>query len=345
VLSLFFGDVFRAINPWRAIGRASGWVARRVAGDGLPEPLAYPARLGRWPAVAGIFGFVWLELVYATPGDPSTLAILALVYAAIQLVGMSLYGVEAWERDGDGFGVYFGLFGKLSPLHWHERRLSLRPPLSGLTDVRLVPGMVALLALAIGSTSFDGFRGNTNWTSLALHVQGWLEDLGLNATHGLEVAYTLGLLLFWGIAAGLYWLGVYGMRSVDRSSAPSELALRFVHSLVPIALAYVIAHYFSFLAYQAQAMGFLISDPLGKGWDLFGTADATIDYTVVSATGIWYVQVVSLVVGHVSGLMLAHDRALVSFRDARKAARSQYWMLAVMVAFTSMGLWLLSQAS
>ena len=345
VASLLLGDVFRAFNPWRAIGRGVGWLAKRVAPQALPEPLEYPARLGLWPAVAGLFGFVWLELAYANPQDPSTLAVLALVYAAAQLIGMSLYGVEPWTRNGDGFGVYFSLFGAISPLHWHDRRLSLRPAFSGLTKLRRLPGTVTLLAVAIGSTTFDGMRENRFWTDTALEIQNALENIGLTATQGLEVAYTLGLLAVIGLAAGLYWLGVLGMRSVDRSHSADELAARFAHSLIPIAFAYVLAHYFSFLAYQGQAVTFLASDPLGEGWDLFGTATATIDYTFVSATGIWYVQVAALVLGHVAGLVLAHDRALVVFEDAKRATRSQYWMLAVMVAFTSLGLWLLSSAN
>jgi hypothetical protein len=345
VISVMFGDVFRAFNPWRALGRGAGWIAKRVAPNSLPEALPYPERLGRWPAVAGLFGFVWLELAYATPQDPSTLAVLALVYAAVQLVGMSLYGVEAWERDGDGFGVYFRLLGGIAPLRWEDRRLFVRPPLSGLTRLRLVPGTFALLAVIIGSTSFDGMRENQWWTDIALDIQGVGEDLGLSATTGLEIAYTLGLIAVIGVAALLFWFGVQGMRTVDHRYPARDLARRFAHSLVPIAFAYILAHYFSFLAYQGQAAAFLASDPLGRGWNLFATASNTIDYTVVSANGIWYVQVGALVVGHVAGLILAHDRALVVFEDAKRATRSQYWMLATMVAFTSLGLWLLSSLS
>ena len=120
---------------------------------------------------------------------------------------------------------------------------------------------------------------------------------------------------------------------------------RFVHSLIPIAAAYVVAHYFSLLAYQGQAMGYLISDPLGHGANWFGTASATIDYNVVSATGVWYVQVAALVIGHVCGLVLAHDRALAMWSRPSQAMRSQYWMLAVMVGFTSLGLWILSASA
>ena len=344
VLSVLFGDVFRAFNPWRAIGRAAGWTAKRLRGDRVPEPLPYPERLGRWPAVAGFAAFAWVELALdaSIAEDPSVLAALALVYAAAQLVGMALYGVEAWSRNGDAFGVWFRFCGSLSPLHWHDGRLSLRRPFSGVTRTRLLPGTVALLALAIGSTTFDGLSENRLWTDLALEIQNGLEGLGIGAARGLEVAYTLGLLAVVGLAGLLYWLGVLGMRNVDRAKRPGDLAVRFAHSLVPIAFAYLLAHYFSLLAYQGQAAGFLASDPLGKGWDLFGTATSTIDYTVVSANGIWYVQVGALVLGHVAGLVLAHDRALLVFRDGRDATRSQYSMLAVMVAFTSLGLWLLS---
>jgi len=89
-------------------------------------------------------------------------------------------------------------------------------------------------------------------------------------------------------------------------------------------------------------MGYLISDPLGNGSNFFGTAGSQINYKIISYAAIWYVQVAALLLGHVGGLALAHDRALAIYRTAEEAVRSQYWMLAVMVAFTSFGLWLLS---
>jgi hypothetical protein len=135
------------------------------------------------------------------------------------------------------------------------------------------------------------------------------------------------------------------MASIGGGHRAGELSRRFAHSLIPIALAYVVAHYFSLLAYQGQALASLASDPLGDGSDLFGTASATIDYNVIGATAIWYVQVAALVLGHAAGLTLAHDRALIVFRRVRDATRSQYWMLAVMVGFTSLGLWLLSASA
>ncbi|HVF79823.1 MAG TPA: fenitrothion hydrolase [Solirubrobacteraceae bacterium] len=347
VVSPIFGDVFKALNPWRACARAVATIAAKVSRGGLPAPMAYPPKLGRWPAALGILAFAWVELVYSGRGDPSNLAVLALAYAAVQFVGMSLYGIETWNRYGDGFGVYYGLLARIAPLRWAREGLFVRRPLSGLTSLDVVPGTVALLCVIIGTTSFDGFSGGPAWTEIAPELTSLFRDIGFGQSMALELAFTIGLAAAVLIVSGLYRLGVLGMQSVDpRNPIPTAaLAGRFVHSLVPIGLAYVVAHYFSLLAYEGQRVAYLASDPLGNGVNIFGTSTATVDYTWISATGIWYIQVAALVIGHVAGLVLAHDRALVSFGDGRTATRSQYWMLAVMIAFTSLGLWLLSAAN
>ncbi len=347
-LTAVFGDVFAAISPWRAVGRGAGWLATRVAGERLPEPLAYPARLGRWPAAFGILAFAWVELVYVNRDQPSALAVMAIAYAVVMLIGMSLYGVDAWTRNADAFGVAFGLFALLAPLHWTGRRLFLRPPLVGAPRMPTGAGAVAVVCVMIGTTSFDGFSQGGIWLStngLAQRLSDAFHGLGFGQETAVELAYTVGLIAVVGIVSGLYRLGVAGMRSVGRDHTTDELARLFAHSLIPIALAYVVAHYFSLLAYQGQAIAYLASDPLGHGSDLLGTSSATIDYGVVGASGIWYVQVGALVLGHIAGLILAHDRALATWRDQRVATRSQYWMLLVMVSFTCIGLWLLSAAS
>ena len=346
VVSPIFGDVFKALNPWRAVARAVAWAAGK-AGRGLPEPMAYPQRLGRWPAAIGILAFAWVELVYSGRGDPSNLAVLALVYAAAQFVGMSLYGIETWNRYGDGFGVYFGLFARISPLHWTRDGLYVRRPLSGLTGIAVVPGTVALLCVIIGTTSFDGFSGGPAWGEISPQLVEMWRSVGFGQSLALELAFTVGLVGAVLVVAGLYRFGVLGMQTVDPgdTTPTSAVAARFAHSLVPIGLAYVIAHYFSLLTYEGQRVAYLVSDPLGTGANIFGTSTATVDYTWISATSIWYVQVAALVIGHVAGLVLAHDRALISYGDGRTATRSQYWMLVVMIAFTSLGLWLLSAAN
>jgi hypothetical protein len=346
IVSLLFGDWFKAFNPWRAFARGVAWIAGKISPKGLPAPMAYPTWLGRWPAAIGILGFAWIELVYIGRQEPSHLVTLALVYAGLQLVGYSLYGIETWNRYGDGFGVYYGLFARISPLHWLRGEVRVRPLLSGLTTLDVVPGTVAMACTMIGTTSFDGFSTGPAWTSLAPRLTDSIRNLGLGQSASLEAALTIGLLSCVLVVSGLYWLGVSGMRRENRTGMTSEaLAGRFVHTLIPIALAYIVAHYFSLLAYDGQRIGYLVSDPLGLGHNYFGTATATVNYNWISATGIWYVQVIALICGHIAGLILAHDRALVTFKESRTATRSQYWMLAVMIAFTSLGLWLLSSAN
>lgn len=342
VSSVFLGDWFRAVNPWRAIGRAVGGLVQRVGGGSVPAPLPYPARLGRWPAAAGIVAFAWFELVYAGFDHPDAVATGLTLYTVVQLAGMSLYGVDAWCRQAEAFGVAFGLVATLGVVEWRGRELRLRRLLSGATAIVAGPGTVALVLALIGTTSFDGFSQGPTWNAIAPGLQGRFVDQGFSQSGALRLAFTVGFVAVIAFVALLYRLGVAGMRSVDRTNDTRTLGRLFAHSLVPIALAYLVAHYFSYLFIQGQAIAYLASDPLGDGTDLLGTATATVDYNLFSANLVWYVQVAALLAGHVAGLVLAHDRALVTWSEPRQAARSQYWMLAVMVAFTSLGLWLLS---
>jgi hypothetical protein len=267
---------------------------------------------------------------------------MAIAYAAVQLVGMSFYGIDRWSDRADGFQVLWSTYARLSPLRRRGRELWARPPLNGAPQLDLLPGTVALLVVAIGTTSFDGFSNGPLWANLGPDLSKWFGDVGFSLTARGELANTVGLVGMCLLVGLFYRLGVRGMRTIGEGHTTDELAGRFAHTLIPIAFAYALAHYFSLLMYQGQALGYLVSDPLGHGTDLFGTADAGIDYTVVTATAIWYVQVAALVSGHVAGLMLAHDRALAMYSNTREAVRSQYWMLIVMIGFTSLGLWLLS---
>jgi hypothetical protein len=180
---------------------------------------------------------------------------------------------------------------------------------------------------------------------VAPDIQDFFTSIGFSLGTALELTFTVGMLMGLAVVGAIYLLGILGVRTIDQERPFTQLARTYVHTLVPIAAVYVLAHYFSLLAYNGQAMAYLASDPLGEGSDLFGTADATIDYGVIGATAIWYVQVGVLVAGHVCGLVLAHDRALAVYAKARAATTSQYWMLAVMVAFTCFGLYLLSVAN
>jgi hypothetical protein len=343
--SILLGDVFKAFNPWRAIGRTVGWIAGKAARGGLPAPLAYPERLGHWPAAAGIFAFAVLELVASNGDRPENLAIATLAYTALTFVAMALYGVETWISRGEAFSVYFNLFSRISAIETRDRVVGLRPPLSGLSALRPLAGTVPLLAVMIGSVTFDGASEAPIWTGIAPDIASFFQDVGLSPRNALELTFLIGLTATVLIVYGFYMLGALGAKSVGGGFSTMQLAKGFVHSLVPIAFAYVAAHYLTLLLFQGQSIAFLASDPLGDGSDLFGTADSQIDYTVIGANATWYWQVGFVVVGHVAALTLAHDRALALYDRAKLAVRSQYWMLAVMVGFTSLALWLLSQAN
>ncbi|HEV3376087.1 MAG TPA: hypothetical protein VG126_02280 [Thermoleophilaceae bacterium] len=344
-VSILFGDVFKAFNPWRAIGRTVGWIGGKAARGGLPAALAYPERLGHWPAAAGIFAFAVMELVAANGDRPENLAIATLVYSALTFVAMALYGVETWIARGEAFSVYFNLFSRISPFETRHRVVGLRQPLAGLPALRPLAGTVPLLAVMIGTVTFDGASEAPIWTGIAPDIANLFQDIGVSPQNSLELTFLIGLTATVLLVYGFYRLGALGAKSVGGGFSSTRLARGFVHSLVPIAFAYVAAHYLTLLLFQGQSIAFLASDPLGDGSNLFGTADSQIDYTIIGANATWYWQVGFVVVGHVAALTLAHDRALALYDHARLAVRSQYWMLAVMVGFTSLALWLLSQAN
>jgi hypothetical protein len=314
IVSPLLGDVYRAANPFRTLGRLARLRGRRP----------YPEGLGRWPAVAGLLAFAWLELCSGSlREDPRFLAGCVAGYSVLTLAAMARYGVEQWLERGETFAVYFGLLARISPLETRDGTVGVRPPLLGLTRLDQAPGTVAFVCAMIGTVTYDGLSQGKAWVSIADHLDGPL---------GERLTATLGLLAATAVVAGFYALGSGARRRT------------FVHSLGPIALAYVVAHYLTFLLFEGQGIFGLLSDPLGQGWDLLGTADTTINYGLISQNQTWYVQVGVVVVGHVAALMLAHERALITFSDARRAAHSQRWMLLVMVGFTSLALWLLSQA-
>jgi hypothetical protein len=332
--SALLGDVFKAFSPWRAIGRV-------LPSEGLRP---YPEKLGRWPAATGLLIFTWIELASGWGEDPALLVTAALGYTILTLVAQVVYGVENWTRHGETFAVYFNLFSRISPFETRDRVVGVRPPLSGLPQLDPVPGTVALLSVMIGTVTFDGLSQGRLWKDLAVDLTDVVTSLGISITEAPRIVATIGLLLGVLLVALFYRAGIAGAHSVGGGLSAQRLRRAFVHSLVPIAMVYVAAHYLTFLLFEGQAIRYLASDPFGQGWDLFGTASAAIDYSLLSQNGAWYAQVGFVVLGHVAALVLAHDRALVLYDNAKLAVRSQYWMLAIMVGFTTLALWLLAQA-
>jgi hypothetical protein len=320
IVSAVAGDAFAAANPFDTIALALR----------LPERTARPDP-GLWPGAVMILSFIWLELAYYKGcGDPVALSWWLGGYTIATLVGTVLWG-RRWLRTGEGFAALFGLLAHLAPIYWDasDRRLRLRPPLSGLASVPPRPGTLAIALVALGSTTFDGFSRTKMWSDIAGQRVGWDRT----------VVSTIGLL--WVIAiVTAAWLGATHLTARITGRDQIDMATAFAPSLIPITLGYAVAHYFSLLVFDGQNFLALASDPFARGWDLFGTFNNTIDYTVVSTRTIAYVQVASIVVGHVCGVVAAHDRAVELF-PPREAVRSQYPLLGVMILYTVGGLLLL----
>ena len=330
-VSLLLGNVWAAISPLRTLADGVAWLARPLRWQTLP----YPERLGRWPAAALLFAFVAMELVYPTPAEPRAVGTALVVYSILTWTGMLFFGRRAWLENGEAFHVYYGLFGRMAPFavrgEGERRQVVVRPPLVGLAPLRLGPGMIAFVAVMLGSVGFDSITRTSFWQNF---------EAGSLTTDATRIPVRLLVLLaVVAFVAGAYLLAMHFAASTTASRIP--LAPLFLGSLVPIALVYSIAHYVSLLASQGQYLIPLVSDPFGKGWDLFGSAHFTPNLVPIAPGTLWYVQVATLVAGHVLGLVLAHDRSVGLFEGAA-VLRSQYAMLALMVLYTIAGLYLLS---
>jgi hypothetical protein len=325
--SLLFGPVLRAFNPLRLISSWLTWLRGRRDRDVRPMP----EWLGYWPAAAGLLAFTWLELVYRNPDRPVNVLAFILLYCLVQLSAAAVYG-QAWYDHGDAFEVYSTLVGRLSPFGRRpsDGRLVLRNPLAGLASVPVAPGMLAVICVLLGSTAFDGLSRTLWWQGLSGRTTGAVYVL----------LGTAGLLGMIALVTGAY-LAATRQNPWARRGQRVPVERRFVHSLLPIAVGYTVAHYFSLVVFQGQAGYLLASDPLGRGWDLFGTAGSQIDYRVVTTGVIAVVQVCAILTGHVVGVFIAHDRAIADYTRSRHRLRAQYPLLMVMVTYTLGGIALL----
>jgi hypothetical protein len=338
---VLLGDVWPALSPWKAAADAVAWLSERLgieAGSGAD----YPEQLGRWPAA--IFLFLWaaLELAYSNPAAPRSLGLAIVIYSALTWMGAAVFGREAWFGNGEAFTSYFGFLARMAPFavrsHEGRKEIVARPPLVGLASRHVRPGSIAFVAVMLGSVAFDGFSRTVWWQDRRASLAAVsIDHFALTGTL-LNVA---GLLAAIALVA-LAYLGAVEL-SRRRSGAAGDHADLYLGSLIPIAAAYAVSHYFTLLLVQGQFAIALASDPLGRGWDLFGTSDFQPNIAPFAPNTVWYIQVAALVGGHVLGLALAHDRALSVTSSPERAVRAQLPMLALMVLYTVAGLWLLAE--
>jgi hypothetical protein len=345
-VSAFVGNLWAAINPWRTIFE---WVETMVQGiTGRPElglRLPYPAALGVWPAFLLLLAFSWIELVYPNPAVPRTIAWLALAYSILTFTGMFLFGRDCWLERGEVFTLVFGTFARFAPIEIRtspHRQMWLRPFGAGLVEGGAAStSMMAFVLLLLATVLYDGALGTPEWGKLEGAITAHMSALG---GFKLVAIRTAGLVAFWLVFCGAY-VGVSAIMSAvtERRLAPLVIARSFAFTLVPIAIGYHFAHYFTFLLIQGQYIIPLASDPFGFGWNLFGTAGYRVDIAIVDARFTWLTAVTAILIGHVAAVYLAHVKAMQVF-DARSVAlRSQVPLTGLMVVYTFVSLSILAE--
>jgi hypothetical protein len=323
-LSLLFGPVWRLVNPLRTIHSLLAVITRIPADRGL---LSLPPSLGYWPAALSLLSFVWLELAAPDGAAVSVLLLYLTVYAAVQLSAALLFG-HRWFATGDGFEAYSTLVGTLAPVgRRDDGRLVLRNPLDGVATLGPAPGIVALIAVLLGSTFFDSISGSADWRRV---IQAVPVPTALISTAGLLAMIAIVAVTFVGATLLAGRVGHRGRKPV-----PGLLA----HTVIPIVVGYVIAHYFSLLLFQGQQAIAMLSNPLGTSAEMSGA----INYGLITATGIAFIQIIAVVVGHILAVISAHDRSVALFPRA-DAVVGQLPLMVLMVGYTVGGLTLLFAA-
>jgi len=327
-LSFLFGPVWKAISPVRTINLVFAKLSRSDPDRGV---FAYPERLGHWPAALGLFAFVWLELVYPYSTELGPVRLWCAAYVAAMLLGGALFGNTFYER-ADPFEVYSTLVGRLSVFGRRGDRLVIRSPLANLDTVEVRPGLVAVMAVLFGSTAFDSFRDSTVWVK-------FIQDTTVSA----ELLNNLALLGFC-VGVGLIFTAGSLLTGVGADQRRTELPNQFAHSIVPIIVGYIVAHYLTYFVEQGQQTLQYFSDPLSNGSNLLGTADLEVNYWLsYHPTLLANTKVLAVITGHVLGVVAAHDRA-VRLLPKRHQLTGQLPLLVAMVAFTVGGLYLLFAA-
>ena len=375
--SALLGNLWAVINPLAIIYEWAEKIYRRATpGHELSRYLQYPPALGVWPGVVLFLLFAWVELVFDDAAVPSNLAGLTLLYSALTWLGMFVFGKDVWLRHGETFSLVFALLSRFSLTEvrvldttvcqgcnstcrdldgdcidcsacFHraaagQREWNLRPLAVGLMRHETIAvSQMAFVLLLLATVTFDGFMATPVWVEIERTLLTAPPPIGGG---DMTVVRTLGLLLFPVFFLELYVIMGFLMAVVSgKHLSAARLARAFTFSLVPIAIAYHMAHYFSFLLIHGQRLIPLLSDPLGSGWDLFGTAAYRLNIGIVGARFAWYSAVIAIIIGHVIAVSLAHLTAMRLLPDRALALRSQYPMLVLMVGYTIISLWILAQ--
>jgi hypothetical protein len=329
-LTAVSGNLWDFVNPFKTLFE----IIEKIAGKQHKPLIRYPASWSYWPALLIYYGIIWLELISNGFGTkPANLSLMLLNYTVVTLLLMFWFGKEVWLKHGEFFSVFFGLVSKISPVKIQESKFALRRPLSGLSDGS-APHISALIFIIfmLASTGFDGFKETTAFWRITTWLPGLITDSYI-------LYQSLFLLLAPLFLLAIYLLAMWCVKHLANTEySVSELAKKFAYSLIPIAVAYNAAHYFSlFWLDAANIVGYLF-DPLNLGWSSF-----QVYVSPVSASTVWYSSVALIIAGHVAAVYVAHKRALQIFKNRRAALESQYVLIVLMVFYTMGSLWIIGQ--
>ena len=329
-LSLLFGPVWRVISPVRTVYL---FLRRFLPGR---SQLTYPEGWGYRPAALGLFAFVWLELASPDSASLSMVKVWLLIYVVLMLAGAWLCG-QRWLARADPFGVYSMAVSRLSPFRRNPAtgNIVVGNPLDHLPSLPVRPGVVVTLAVLLGSTAFDSFSSSPTWRGFADHM-----NFGMTPTMSLSVLRTIGLMVFISVVAVTFSIAARATGGVDhdqRRALPGQMA----HSLIPIVVGYIFAHYLSYLVERGQQAVIALADPFGRGWNPLGLAHIHVAYVLSAHPPVLAgVKVACVVTGHIVAVIAAHDRAL-RLLPAGHQLTGQLTMMLVMVGYTFTGLYLL----
>lgn len=327
--SLLFGPFYKTLSPIRTINLA---LTKLTGGDPDRGVFELPRWVGYWPAALGLLAFVWLELVYPDSTYLSPVRLWFAIYIAALLVGSALFGTRWFER-ADPFEVYSTLVGHLAVFGRRaDGTLVFRSPLGNLDGVASAPGLVAVVSVLFGSTAFDSFKDSNVWLR-------YTQSVDTNIT----VLNTLVMLGFCGIVGLTFAVATISTGVADSPGSPRrrDLPDLFAHSVVPIVVGYIVAHYLRYFVETGQQTLIQLSDPMANGSNLLGTANWEVGYWLSAhPTFLAVTKVLAVVTGHVLGVIAAHDRA-IKLLPKRHQLVGQLPLLLVMVFYTVSGLYLL----
>lgn len=329
---ILIGNTWPVVNPWKTVYE---WMVALVGHD---PSLRREYRWDKLPALIMLFGFGWLEIVSPVSASPRDMALLTVVYSAVTWTGMFVYGKEVWISNADPFTELYRYLGKFAPLS-SENGGEVRMYGVGLIereDSLEATGALSFLVVILYLVTFDGFLATPAWRELVRWLPG--APMPFVVTTGLMLA---GLVAF--IEAYLTFTRLIN-HAAETSFSDLQIARRFALSLLPIAIAYQVSHYYIYLLLQGQLLVLALADPFGVGWNLLGGSgfEPSAQLPFLSVQFVWQSQIVFIVFGHVVAVWVAHHIALEMFGNRRQAIKSQLPMMGFMVAYTMLSLWILT---